>query len=316
MAIVHSMYREPGTVSIDRATCTQCGSCARICPAEVLQMSDGNLCVSDESPFGCIACGHCMMVCPEDAITVSGRGVSPQDLLPLPNPAKRANADALEALMQSRRSVRRFNSQPVDPKIVERVTAMASTAPMGIPPWDVGVVSVIGRQEVQHIANEIIEGYKGFLKIFKPWLLACLRPIIGKAKHDMFADFLLPLAQMYVDGSKEKRDLLFYDAPALLIFHHSPYADELDAGIACTYAMLAAESLGLGNTIIGGAPPILQRNKALCRRLGIPDSNQPSAALILGYPSVRFRKTILRRFAHESTVGTRPVSDYTSQPAV
>jgi nitroreductase len=77
----------------------------------------------------------------------------------------------------------------------------------------------------------------------------------------------------------------------------------LDAGIACTYAMLAAESLGLGSTIIGGAPPILQRNRALCRRLGIPDSNTPSIALILGHPAVRFQKTIRRRFAHLNTIG-------------
>jgi ferredoxin len=302
MTIVHSMYREPGKVAIDEKACTQCGSCARICPAEVLGMDGGKLQVLDKSLFGCIACGHCMMVCPEGAITVTGRGVSPQDLLPLPGQNERASADTLAALMQARRSVRRFSDLPVDPKLVERVVELAATAPMGIPPWDVGCVSVIGRDEVQRVADEVIKGYEGFLKIFKPWLLAVMRPFVGQAKYDMFSGFVRPLAQMYVGGHHEGRDKLFYDAPALLIFHHSPYADALDAGIACTYAMLAAESLGLGSTIIGGAPPILQRNGALCRRLGIPDANKPSVALILGHPAVRFRKTIHRRFAHVNTI--------------
>jgi len=266
-------------------------------------MDGGRLQVSDKSLFGCIACGHCMMVCLEEAITVKGRGVSPQDLLPLSRPDERASADALTALMQSRRSVRRFRDRAVDPKLVERIVELAATAPMGIPPWDVGCVSVIGRKEVRRVADEVIKGYEGFLKIFKPWVLAVMRPFMRQAKYDMFASFVRPLAQMYVAGHREGRDKLFYDAPALLIFHQSPYADALDAGIACTYAMLGAESFGLGNTIIGGAPPILQRNKALCRRLGIPDANKPSIALILGYPAVSFHKTIRRRFARVSTIG-------------
>ena len=317
MTIIHSRYSEPGRVSIDAKSCVQCGSCAKICPAEVLSMEGGQLHVSDRSLFGCISCGHCMMVCSEGAITITGRGLSPQDLLPLPGPDMRASADALAALMYSRRSVRRFGDRPVDPKLVERVVELAATAPMGIPPWDVGCVSVIGREEVQRVAAEVIKGYEGFLKVFKPWLLTVMRPFMGQAKYDMFASFVRPLAQMYIRGDQEGRDKLFYDAPVLLIFHQSPYADALDASIACTYAMLAAESLGLGSTIIGGAPPILQRNKAFCQGLGIPQANKPSIALILGHPAVTFRKTIRRRFSHVSSisVGQRTSDHISSQQA-
>ena len=46
-------------------------------------------------------------------------------------------------------------------------------------------------------------------------------------------------------------DLLFYGAPCVLLFHQSPYADPVDGHIACTYAMIAAESLGLGTCMIG-----------------------------------------------------------------
>ena len=302
MAIIHSMYREPGKVTVNEKACKQCGLYARVCPAEVLKIDSDKLQVSDKSPFGCIACGHCMMVCPEGAIEVTGRGISPQDLLPLPIRDKRASADSLAALLQARRSVRHFRDQPVDAGLVERVIELASMAPIGIPPWDVGCVSVIGREEVRRITNEIIKGYQGFLRIFKPWLLALMRPFIGKVKYEMFSNFVYPLAQIYVNGHREGRDMVFYDAPALLIFHHSPYADPHDAVIACTYAMLAAESLGLGSTIIGGAPPILQRNKSLCRRLDIPDANKPSTVLILGHPAVSFGKTIRRRFSHVSNV--------------
>jgi nitroreductase/Pyruvate/2-oxoacid:ferredoxin oxidoreductase delta subunit len=302
MAVMHSLYREAGNVQIDDRTCARCAQCAGICPAEVLVVEDGGVRVREDSLFGCIACGHCMMVCPEGSIRVTGRGLSPDDLLPLPPPEERATADQLAALMRARRSVRRFKDMEVESEILERIVDTAASGPMGIPPWDVGCVTVSGRAKVQELAGEIVRGYEGFLKVFKPWLLTLMRPFVRKATYDQFKHFIRPLAQIYVGGRREGRDLLFYDAPAVIVFHHSPYADAADATIACVYAMLAAESLGLGTTIIGGAPPILQRNQGLCRRLGIPKGNTPAIALILGYPATHFKRAVRRFFTSVNTV--------------
>jgi len=296
MAVIHSLYREAATVEIDDRTCKGCGQCAEICPADVLILDDGRLRVRNDSPFGCIACGHCMMVCPEGSVRVTGRGISPTDLLPLPAPGERATADQLAALMQSRRSVRHFKDQEVEPEILDRILKMAASGPMGIPPWDVGCVTVCGRAEVRELAGEIVKGYERFLRIFQPWLFTLMRPFVRQATYDQFKHFIRPLAEVYVANHRAGRDALFYNAPAVMIFHHSPYADAVDTTIACVYAMLAAESLGLGNTIIGGAAPILQRNQALCRRLGIPPANTPAITLILGYPATRFRRAIRRSF--------------------
>ncbi|MBN1588014.1 MAG: nitroreductase family protein [Pirellulales bacterium] len=301
MAIMHSLYREAGTVRVDEAACIQCGQCAEVCAGEVLSLDDGRIVVHADSPFGCIACGHCMMVCPEGAIRVSGRGISPDDLLPAPQSGEKATADALAALMRGRRSVRHFTDQAVDQELLDRVVEMASSAPMGIPPWDVGCVVVRGRKAVRELADQIIEGYEGFLKFFRPWVLTLMRPMMSRAKYEQFRDFIRPLAETYVQHHRAGRDAVFYDAPAVIVFHHSPYTDVPDAMIACTYAMLAAESLGLGTTMIGGAAPIIQRNKALCRKLGVPEGNTPAMALILGYPSVEFQRTIRRRFSSVET---------------
>lgn len=302
MVVPHSRYHEAGTVEIDEQTCQQCGQCAAICPAEVLREENGQVRVRVDSSFGCIACGHCMMVCPEGSVTVTGRGLSPDDLLPLPPREEMATADALAALMRSRRSVRRFKDREVDPDLLERIVEMAASGPMAIPPWDVGCVIVRGRDKVGWLAAEVIKGYEGFLKIFRPWVLAVMRPFVRKATHDQFRDFILPLARDYVRHHRKDSDILFWGAPAVLIFHHSPCAEATDAAIACVYAMLAAESLGLGNTIIGGAPPILQRNKQLCGRLGIPDGHTPAFALIVGHPATHFKRAVRRHFVHVGSV--------------
>jgi hypothetical protein len=66
--------------------------------------------------------------------------------------------------------------------------------------------------------------------------------------------------------------------------------------------MLAAESLGLGSTMIGGAAPILQRNKSLCLKPGIPRGSTPEIALILGHPDVTFQRAVRRRFSSAEIV--------------
>lgn len=302
MPVSHSVHKEAGTVSIDESTCTACGECARICPTEVLRLEDGRVRVHSESMFGCIACGHCMMVCPSLSVDVVGRGISASDLAPLAAPEERASEKALSALMQARRSVRRFTAEEVAPELLQRVVEMAASAPMGIPPWDVGCVVVQGREAVQTLAHEVVKGYEGMLKVMKPWLLSLLRPLMKRPAWEQMSGFIIPLGRTYVEGRREGRDLLFYDAPAVLLFHHSPYVDAAEAMIACTYAMLAAESLGLGTTMIGAAAPIIVRNRPLCRRLGIPEGNKPAIALIIGHPAVRFRRGIVRHFASVSSI--------------
>lgn len=303
MTIRHSLYREAGTVTIDRDTCTQCGECTRICPAEVLRLEEGGVQVHAESMFGCIACGHCMMVCPADSVQVTGRGISPSDLTPLAPPEERADRKALAALMQARRSVRRFKEEVPSPELLQSVVEMAASGPMGIPPWDVGCVVIRGRDRVQALAGEVVGGYAGMLKILKPWLLAVMRPFMKGPAFEQMKNFILPLGHAYVKGRHEGKDLLFYNAPSLLLFHHSPYVDAAEAMIACTCAMLAAESCGLGTTMIGAAAPIIMRKRELCRQLGIPEGNKPAISLIIGYPAVRFRRGVVRHF---SSVGSVP----------
>jgi len=259
--------------------------------------------VHAESMFGCIACGHCMMVCPTDSVLVTGRGISPDDMAPLAPPEERADRKALAALMQARRSVRRFTEEVPGPELLQTVVEMAASGPMGIPPWDVGCVVIRGRDRVQALAGEVVNGYAGLLKILKPWLLAVMRPFMKGPAFEQMKYFILPLAKSYVEGRFLGSDLLFYDAPAVLLFHHSPYVDASEAMIACTYAMLAAESCGLGTTMIGAAAPIVSRKRELCRQLGIPDGNKPAIALIVGYPAVRFRRGIVRHFASVGSFG-------------
>lgn len=302
MTVPHSVYSEDGQVSIDPALCHACGNCARVCPADVLAFDGHAVSVRPGSPFGCIACGHCMMVCPTAAISVTGRGLSPDDLMKAPGEDDKATPESLAALMEGRRSVRQFTDEEVSADVLESIVEMAASAPMGVPPWDVGCVIVNDRSRVQQLAGEITAAYERLMRWMGRLPMALMRPFMRKATREAMTSFILPLGKMLVEQRRAGRDVLFWNAPAVMIFHHSAYSDGADAYIACTYAMLAAESLGLGTTMIGSAAPVMQRDPAIGRNWSIPEGHKPAIVLILGYPATRFHRTLRRRFVSLKTI--------------
>jgi len=67
--------------------------------------------------------------------------------------------------------------------------------------------------------------------------------------------------QVYIDNMKKGVNLVNYDAPLAIYFYGSPYVDPADPIIAATYAMIAAEALGLGTCMLGAIHPMIQSGK-------------------------------------------------------
>jgi len=297
MGVISSFGSAPGLPVIDSNNCTVCAACAEICATGVLSKHDGGIRVDNSVTFGCIACGHCMMVCPSGSISVSGRNLSPNDLQSLPPRDRLPDAEQVEALFRSRRSVRHFKEDEVPIQLLDRVVTAAATAPMGVPPWEVGVVVFGGRAQVRALATDTADTYAGLLRFMDhSVVMSLMRPFMKKSVHDQMRSFILPLGRAIVEGCKAGEDNVLYHAPAALLFHHSPYADGADAFIACTYAMIEAQSLGLGSCMIGCLAPAVARRKELLKKYGIPAGHKPAIVLILGYPAVHFKKGIRRSF--------------------
>lgn len=285
------------SVSIDSAKCNACGLCVRVCSGDILRI-EGSATIADISRlFGCVGCSHCMLVCPTDAITVQGRDTSPADVFDLPPEEARASYESLMALLVARRSVRRFRDREVEEDVIGKIVEAVATAPMGLPPSDVEILVLRGRPRVQEFAGDIVDAIKRARWFVSPFTTALMRPFIGKEAAEVFRNFLRPLAEVLPDKRAHGEDWLLYDAPLAMYFHTSPYSDPADPVIAATYAMLAAESLGLGSCMIGTVAPILKYYKRVARKYGIPPSNQQGILVIFGYPAVSFRRAVKRRLA-------------------
>ena len=289
--------RIPGRPVIDAALCSNCGLCAGECPSEVLRASDPFPVVDNSaSALGCIACGHCMAVCPSDAISVTGRRMTPADAFKLSPPSLRASADALEALLQSRRSLRRYSERPVERETVERILAMASNAPMGFPPSDVGIIVVLGRERVRALAAELCVALKKFLFLETTAGRIMMKVTMKKKMIGLLKSYVLPGTREILEAQKSGKDLLLYDAPCVLVFHY-PMEDSVDCALAASFASIGAESLGLGTCMNGMLVAAMQQDAALKARWGVPKENIVQCSMTLGYPAVKYLNGIRRRFA-------------------
>ena len=64
-------------------------------------------------------CGQCVTVCPNGSISVQGRRFELGQVVELPPPEARATPPQLDALLLSRRSIRRFQDREVDREVVD-----------------------------------------------------------------------------------------------------------------------------------------------------------------------------------------------------
>lgn len=295
MALITGRANAAAEVRIDFERCIQCGLCAEVCKGQPLYMEEGGLKVDQQRIFGCIGCEHCMMVCPADCIEIHGRDMSPEDVIPLPDQSGLPGYAQFYNLLLTRRSIRSFQKRRVEPEVIARIVEAVQTAPMGLPPSDVEILILDDFAKVQQFAADITEAIKASRWFFCPLMTQLLRPFLGKEYRQSVESFIRPAVDMFVEKEAEGQDYLLYNAPLAMYFHASPYADPGDSIVAATYAMLAAESLGLGTCMIGTPPYFIKYSRKFKQKYDLPPKNQPGIVVIFGYPRLKFRKTLQRR---------------------
>ncbi len=297
MAIITSRTQENGVIHINYDRCNACGLCVKVCKDFSLKLEDGKLAVNDKPLFGCMGCGQCMAICPNDAIHIEGREISSNDLIDIPIDKDKSSYEQLKNLMLGRRSIRDFKKKEVETELIDKIIEAAVTAPVGLPPSDVHLLIFEGTNKVNEFATDIIDHMDKIKWVFSTrWIW--LWRLLGKETYQLMKGFGQPLTNLFVSQKHTEDDHLFYHAPLLMYFLASPYSDPVDPTIPATYAMLAAESLGLGSCMIGSVDPIIKYGaKALKKKWAIPPKSPNGIIVIFGYPKYKFTKALKRTFA-------------------
>ncbi len=243
-------------VIIDREKCIGCGSCVRDCFAGHIQLRDGKAFVNDGY---CIRCGHCFAVCPTEAVSMEGYDCeSCRDYL---DPAE-LDADRLLLAMKSRRTVRRFTTEPVSPEDMAKIIEAGRCCPTA--------------KNMQNVHFIILDSVK--------------------EQAEKLAISTL-LETEFSSGSRTSlpEDFLFKNAPLVIVCADSR-AD--NAGLASSYMELVANALGLGVLYSGYFVRAANNCPQLYRLMGIPEGLKVVTCLVIGHPDVKYLRTAPRREAN------------------
>lgn len=297
MAIITSRTKENGRITFIYERCSSCGLCVKVCKDFSLKMENNKPVVSDNPLFGCMSCGQCMAVCPDNAIEISGREMTVDDRIDLSGMKDKAGYDQLKNLMIGRRSVRDFKNVEIGEELVEKIIAAATSAPMGLPPSDVRLVVIRGKDKVREFSFDVIDYFRRISWLFSSQMIWMWR-LMGKETYQLMKSFGDPLVNFMVETKERNENYLLYDAPLVMYFTASPYSDPADPYIPATYAMLAAESLGLGSCMIGSIHPIIRYGaRELKVKWQLPAKSPSGIVVIFGYPKYKFASGIRRSFA-------------------
>lgn len=297
MAIITGRTSENGHIKILYEKCNSCGLCVKVCKDFSIIMKEGQPVVSSNPLFGCVACGQCMAVCPTCAIEISGREMTPEDRIDLTEMKNKASYDQLKNLMLARRSIRDFKDEIVEDELIEMIISAAVSAPMGLPPSDVHLIVIKGKERVREFSFDVIDYFRKISWVFSPAFIWLWR-LFGKETYQVMKSFGQPLVNFMTEAKNKHENYLLYDAPLVMHFSASPYSDPADPYITATYAMLAAESLGLGSCMIGSIHPVIQYGaKNLKRKWNLPLKSPAGIFVIFGHPKYKYKSGIRRSFA-------------------
>lgn len=263
-------------IEIDDGRCTRCGDCVDICHTECMSLRGEGLEI--DYPL-CSTCCQCIAICPEGALSWDGVQSREIEEERLPDYA------GLLELLKARRTIRRYKEQPVEKEKLEAICRASRLAPTNVYDFELIVVT---DEEVMDELEEICLGFVAVIYklLYKPaWvfnLLKKLTPAMQDTDREKMEHTLY--------GSRE----IFHGAPSMIIVVANPTIAhaEASAQYAIYNMILTAQTLGLGSFIDGGAKMFLSRSRRTRRILNIPRGKNILGILHVGYPAVRFRRTV------------------------
>ncbi len=276
-------------ISIDFDKCDNCNLCFQACMAESIGKGPE---VKKEAEVLCIECGHCYSVCPRDAITVLG--YEDVETRPLPEESP-VSGEAMMALLRGRRSARGFRKGvEVPEEDLRAIIEAASIAPSAHNSRPLKVYVYRDPETIEKMRRRTLDYYRRLAKIFKSRAFAVMWKLSGQdpEEHE-----ILSYAFDQVTTDHDGKDILFYDAPCLLVIT-APRLNSMaqgDAWLASENALLYAESIGVATCFSGFLIMAVNWDLRLRLIMRIPAKERVVGALMVGYAKREWKREAPRK---------------------
>lgn len=245
-------------VIVDTDKCVGCGMCVKVCAPHnlVITHKKAKTVLKD-----CLMCGQCTAVCPREAISISGYQTEPIDK----NEEIRLNPEDVLKVIRFRRTIRRFKQKKIPKEVIGQIL-------------EAGRLTHTAKN-MQDVSFVVLDQEKNRVEQMAVSLFRKLKP---------FVDLFSPMAQ----NNKIGDHFFFFDAPIAIVI----LAKEKTNGILAAQNMeFTAEAHGLGVLYSGYFTMAANTSRKIKNTLKIPKGKSVAMTLVLGYPDVKFLRSVQRR---------------------
>lgn len=263
-------------VIVNREICIGCAACVKDCISKIISLEEDVAVIKDFT--NCIKCGHCGAVCPVNAISYQHTGYD-VEVEEFENDKWKIGFDQLDAFVKMKRSCRQFKKKLIENTKMDAILKIGQMSPTGGNRQPLKFVVVNSPDKMEELK------------------LLAMKTLfdIGQKTEGRYGRVFRSILDNYQSTGFDR---LFYNAPSVIVIYGDPdtsHTTRVDAGIAGGQMTLIAETLGLGSCFIGYLKTAAENNDEIYKFLGIPEGHEMITNIILGYPDVRYFRSVPRQ---------------------
>ncbi len=260
---------------LDVQRCVRCGACVADCFFGALEIGADGLPEMSNSAK-CMHCQHCFAICRAGAISFKGH--NPEDAQSLSD-IDLPTGNAMENLIRSRRSIRKYSEQDVDGNLLRRMLKTLANAPTGCNARGLKFTCISTKKAMDEFRAKflgVLQRHRNGTKLLPKWIA-------------------VPAIQL----RKGERDIFFRGATGMLIVTCDPKSPGVvtpneDVMVACSQFDLLAQANGIGTCWFGFLKLVQKEVPELLPELVGVSEDTPFYAILFGKPNVEYSRCVCR----------------------